>query len=90
MGIGDTQKLILLAARLQTLAEDMLQLSETNVADIEQRIQQRTHSKTEDILPNVKQNRIWCCFKLSKSGDEESQSRGDLKVNLLMTGHSKV
>lgn len=77
---GNTQKLILLAARMETLAEDMLQLNEENVMDIGKRIEEIPDSKTEDSLQSHARTSSWSLFgclnrNVNRLEDDDQKAR---------------
>lgn len=80
------QKIILLAARIEALAEDMLQLSEENVVDIGKRIEEIADSNTKDSLQSHARSNSWRLFSVFNryvQGLEE----GDQKTRLIDSGN---
>jgi hypothetical protein len=82
---GDEHNLLLLSARVQTLAEDMLQLNAANVTDIEGYIEKQPDPKIEDSLQHGKQDWSWDHFKPWKGGADASYY-DEQKVSLLEKG----
>lgn len=83
---GNIQKFILLATRIETLAEDMLQLNEKNVTDIEERIKELPNSKIEDSLQSHACTSFWNIFGCLNR-DVNRSEEDDHKARLIDSGN---
>jgi len=85
LGTGDIQRIILLAARLETLAEDMLQLNKENVLDIEGRINAILGPDIENPPVNSthESRNSSCCWGFFNSASDVSSGGDDSQTPLL-------
>lgn len=85
MRTGNMQKIILLSARIDALAEDMLQLNEENILDIEGRIEETPNPTTQDSLQSNAHTNLWRMFSLFNCY-ADSMEESEQKTRLISGG----